>query len=610
MSFISRVNRVSTVACSRTERQYINEETVRVKNWNIIFKNLFIATAVLLLSGVASQQASAQATDARVKEAMKLIDLGNAREADFNMRDLVAAEPKNAEAHAGLALAELETGDIASAATQAQAAFDIDRKNILGRIARGMVYKKQGKTQDALAEFNAAIKINDKEIGSYLALSRFYIASDSLKQAEITLYRVQSMNPQDVRSFIGLAELYERQRIPELAIGQYEQAMKIDPKELTVHAKLAGLYFRTRKYNESASQWLKIIQLDSTYADAFYQIANLYFLAKQYPNAAKYATRYALLRPKDIAGQWLLARALTENGEYKEALPALEAVSSNDSLKALSQLLLARSYFYSKDYPKALDIYKSSSKLGPKDLSNYGSILVINGDTAGGVEMFKKSLIDDTVRTPAQKQETQVAIVNLLYKLKQFEGAGDMFMSMAAGHPSVDWYVSAGMAFNSAKKPDKAMQAYEKALAIDPNSLKARMQMALDRFYAGPASDTALAAFTKLEETAKAHNSPDTVALAEGFIGYHYASLKDWKETVEHLAPAVQTLETGKSPYLESFTLLLAQSYHQIQELKKAKEYYNKTLAINPNSEGAKKGLEYLAQAPAPEEKPTKKGKK
>lgn len=135
--------------------------------------------------------------------------------------------------------------------------------------------------------------------------------------------------------------------------------------------------------------------------------------------------------------------------------------------------------------------------------------------------------------------------------------------------------------------------------------------MALDEFYAGPASQSALDAFTKLEETAKGHNSADTIALAEGFMGYHFASIKEWQATIDHLSIAVKTLETGKSPYLVSFTYLLGSAYHQLHELAKAKEYYDKTLALDPNNEGAKKGLEYLKQAPASqEEKPGKKTKK
>ena len=545
--------------------------------------------------------ARAQATDAHVEAALKLVDLGNAREAAEDLRTLTTQDPKNAEAHAGLAIALANLNQVAQAAPEAQAGFDLNRHDALVRVARGIVYGKEGRTEDALNEFHEAISINDKDVGSMVALSRYYISIDSLKAAEITLYQAQGINDKDVRSYLGLAELYEKQRIPDLAISQYQSAMKLDPNDARVHAALAGLYLRTYKYNESAKEWLAVIRIDSNYADAYYQIANLYFLAKQYPNSAAYAQKYVALKPNDIEGQWLYARALTESGAYQQALPALQAVSANDSLRPLAQLMLARSYFYTKDYPKALDIYKSANALSPQDLNYYGDALVVSGDTAGGIVQLQKSLIGDTDQT--LRTQTQSAIGQLLYAQKRYEESAQVFAQMADARPSVNGYLSAGQIYTMAKKPEVSKTYYDKALALDPNSLKVRMQMSLDALTAGPASDTAFQIFEALETAAKTQNSTDTAAIAAGLIAYHYAANKDWKVAVEHLQPAVTTLESTNSPYRVSFTLLLAQSYHQLQDLDKAKKYYDEVLKLDPENAGAKQGLEYLSAAPVPVKK-------
>ncbi len=563
-------------------------------------KRLF---SILLVLFTLAPSVWAQAHDIHVAAAMKLVDLGNARDAADQLRQLIATDPKNAEAHAGLAIALVALNKLPDAATEAQAAFDIDRHNELVRIARGIVYGKQARINDALEEFHQAIKIDPKDVGSMVALSRYYISIDSLKSAEITLYQAQQLDTKDVRSYVGLAELYERQHIPELAIGQFEQALKLDPNDEGVHSSLAGLYLRLRppKYNESAKEWLQVIRIDSNYADAYYQVGNLYFLGKQFQNAAFYAGKYVKLKPNDVNGQWLYARSLTEAGQYQEALPALQAVASNDSLKALSLLLLARSYFYSKDYPKALDIYKNAKSLDPKDLGFYGDALIVSGDTAGGIDQLKKSLVGDTIRTPQEKLQTQNAIGNLLYQQKRYDESAQVFAKIADANPSVDAYLSAGEIYGIAKKSDSAKLYYDKALAINPNSVKVLMQIALNEV-SSDSTEEALASFNKLREAAKASNSADTAAIAEGLIAYHYAALKDWKAAVEHFEPAVTTLEASNSPYLTSYTLVLAQSYHQLHQFDKAKKYYEKVLKLDPNNEGAKQGLEYLKQS-APSKK-------
>jgi tetratricopeptide (TPR) repeat protein len=570
-------------------------------------KSLYSTLGLIISLIVCAPTVRAQATDSHVKAALRLIDLGNNRQAVDDLRALVAQEPKNAEARAGLAIAYVDVNNIAAAATEAQAGFDIDRRNILARVARGMVYGKQGRVQDALGEFNQAMKLNDKEIGTYLALSRYYISIDSLKSAEITLYRAQQIDDKDVRSYLGLAELYERQHIPDLAIGQYEQAMKLAPNDITVLAKLASMYYRARRYNESANEWLKILGVDSTYADAFYQIANLYYLGQQYQNAAAYATRYVQLKPNDIYGQWLLARSLTEIGQYQMAMPALQAVSSNDSLRALSQVLLARSYFYGKEYPKALEIYRSAKNLEPRDYTFYGVSLFMTGDTTGAIEQLRRSLVNDTVRTAQEKQQVMSQIASWLYWQKRYEESAEMFGQMAAAAPSVESYLAAGQIFAMAKKPDVANDYYQKALALDPNSLKVRFQMATDVMN-DAASDTAMQVFQKLEEVAKSKGNADTTAIAEGLLGYHYFAHKEWQKTVDELEPAVKTLESGKSPYLLNFDLLLAQSYVQLQDLPHAEESANAALKLDPDNKSANEIADYIKKVKE-QQKPEKKKK-
>ncbi len=393
-------------------------------------KRLFF-TLLVLLAGTPILRA--QASDAHVDQALRLVDLGNAREAADDLRALTTQDPKNAEAHAGLAIALVHLNQIPQALSEAQTGFDLNRHDALVRVARGIVYGKEGRVQDALNEFHEAQNINDKDIGTLVALSRYYISIDSLKPAEITLYQAQQVNDKDVRSYLGLAELYETQRIPDLAIDQYQKAMKIDPNDARVHAALAGLYLRTYKYNESAEEWMKVIRLDTTYADAYRQIAHLYIMAKQYTNAVPFAKKYADLKPDDIESKWLYAQALAESGAYAQALPMLEAVSANDSLRPLAQLMLARSYFYAKDYPKAIGIYKSAPALSTTERSYYGDALVVSGDTAGGIEQLKQALVGDTV--PTDRIQTESAIGNMLYAQKRYAESARMFAQMASEQP-------------------------------------------------------------------------------------------------------------------------------------------------------------------------------
>jgi Tfp pilus assembly protein PilF len=330
------------VQCSTLQADRFSTYTARSFQIMRGIREIVAAIVLIVALVILPERGTSQISDARVKHALQVLEVGSPRQAIEALKKVIAESPKLAEAHAVLAMAYLENKQLDLAATSAQTAFDLDRKSVLARQSRAMVYGRQGKVEDALKEFYQAIKLNDKEIGSYLALSRYYLtlAPDSMKQAEVMLYRAQAINDKDVRSYLGLGELYEKQRIPDLAISQYEAAKKLDPKDVTVGAKLAALYFRDRRYTESINEWMNVVRIDSTFSQAYYQIGRLYFLAEQYGNAVGYLERYVALEPEDLEGYWLLAQALTESGQYAKALPYLEKLAINDSLKSRSQLLL------------------------------------------------------------------------------------------------------------------------------------------------------------------------------------------------------------------------------------------------------------------------------
>lgn len=551
--------------------------------------SLGVLTAVALMS--TPQSGKSQVTDARVKRALQTMELGGEKQAVTELRKLTSESPKNAEAHAALAIALLKTRAVDEALTSAQTAFDLDRKVILGRIARGMVFGEQGKVGDALKEFNQAIRLDDKEMGSYLALARYYLKLDSNKQAEVMLYRAQAINDKDVRSYLGLGELYEKQRIPDLAIAQYESAKKLDASDVTVSAKLAALYFKDRRYTESINEWIAITRADSTFSQAYYQIGRLYYLADQQAKAVAYVEKYTMMEPDDIYGHWLLAQALAESGQYGRALPALEKVAMNDSLKGLSQLLLAKSYVASKEYPKAIDIYKNAKNLSNADFDFYGRAALLIGDTTLAITALKQALVNDTSRTDAQKDATRKMLASTLLGQKRGAEAAEIFKELALARPTVDNWIGVAYYYGQAGMTDQAVEAYEKALAADPNSMKT--WMGLGQLHAGKEASTPKMkqAFEKALALAEKESNKDIMGQANGWIGYHHYAAKEFDKSLPYFKKSVELLDT-KSPYLTNFYLMFGAAHHSLKNLKEAKQYYEEVLKRDPNNKSAKESLE------------------
>ena len=94
---------------------------------------------------------------------------------------------------------------------------------------------------------------------------------------------------------------------------------------------------------------------------------------------------------------------------------------------------------------------------------------------------------------------------------------------------------------------------------------------------------------------AQAAGNKDIQGQAEGWIGYHYYSVKSFAEALTHLEKAVQLLEE-KSAYLNNFLLMLGASYHQLKDYPNAEKYYKRLLDRDPNNKSAKDALENVKQ--------------
>ncbi|MEP7234581.1 MAG: tetratricopeptide repeat protein, partial [Ignavibacteriota bacterium] len=440
----------------------------------LVLSGVIFAGSALIPSG----KAVCQTSNDRIKKDLQRLELGNPKPALADLQKLVAESPKDPESHAALALAMIETGNLSGAAGQVDIAYDQERKNVLVRIARGVLFGKQGKREDAVEEFMKGIKINPNEISTLLYLARYYISVDSLKPAEVMLYRAQAVNANDVRPFLGLAELYEKQPIVDLAVQQYQEAKKIDPKDETVVAKLAQLYTRSKKYNDAVKEWDNVTKIDPDYARAYYEMAHIYDISDDPVNAAKYAEKYVMLDSEDLDGIWLLARSLAESNQYKKALPYLEKSAKSDSLKEQTDLYLARSYFFEKDFTRANQLYAASKNLSTYDLFYAGYSLVSIGDTSKGIETWKAALKSDTSGKADEKLKIRQQIISYLNIQKKYPEIAELYLETATAKKSADEYANAGQFYNFANLPDEAKKSFETALQINPKLIKAQVGLA------------------------------------------------------------------------------------------------------------------------------------
>ena len=336
--------------------------------------------------------------------------------------------------------------------------------------------------------------------------------------------------------------------------------------------------------------------MDPSYSRAYFEMAHIYDITEDHTNAAKYAEKFVTLNPDNTDGIWLLARSLAESNQYQKALPYLEKAAKNDSLKTYTDLYLARSYFFGKEYAKANQLYAASKNLNAYDLYYYGFSLISSGDTIGGIAQWRLELAADTSHKAEEKLKVRQQIISYLNIQKKYSEIAGMYMQTAKDKNSADDYTSAGQFYNVANMSEEARSAFESALKINPKSIKAAVGLA-DITAKNPENlHKAEKMIDEASENAVTPEDKETIGNSYARLGIQYYTAKQYEECTKILENRSMKYLTGKSPFIINVYNVLGAGYLQQKNYKKSQEYYKKVLEIDAANEDAKKGLDFIKQ--------------
>jgi cytochrome c-type biogenesis protein CcmH/NrfG len=177
--------------------------------------------------------------------------------------------------------------------------------------------------------------------------------------------------------------------------------------------------------------------------------------------------------------------------------------------------------------------------------------------------------------------------------MKRGTEAANVFKQLTVDKPNVENWTGLAYYYSQAQMFDEAVQAYESALALDPENLKIHVALSQTQAMKDPSGAAMREAFERTLAIAEKQGNEDVQGQANGWIGYHFTSQKKFAEAVPYLEKAVKQIE-DKSPFLTNVHLMLAGAHHNLKNLKDAEKHYKETLKRDPANKSAKEGLDIL----------------
>jgi tetratricopeptide (TPR) repeat protein len=373
----------------------------------------------------------------------------------------------SAEALAILARAQVRANDTAAGLKSAERAIAAGGAPGAALEAKGLAQAAMGSHAEAVAAYTDALKADPKRTRARAGLALALAAKGDVKQAVAEARKATEDDPKSGEAFavLGRALLAENPKSWNDAIAQAQQGAFLEPKSPMVQSEVGRIFQAAGNLDQAVAAFRKALETDPGYTPARLALVEIQLQKGDNKGALAEARKLAEEAPGSGDAQLALGRELLRARDYTAALPILQKAAAALPGIAEAHALLGTSAFFEGKNDVAVAAYKRALELKPDNVqwrTDYGLLLGRNGDAEAGAAELKK-----VIASPGYKD--------------------------AAG------FVNLGYVYRNAKPPrlDESIQAYHRALEIDPKEQQAALGLAWS-YLTARRYDESIAAYEKV----------------------------------------------------------------------------------------------------------------
>jgi len=530
-------------------------------------------------------------------DAKKAIDAEQYQKATSMLKTLVANQPKEGDNYFNLGKVYLLTDDIDSARVAFTNGTTADVKNALNFVGLGQTDLLQGNAANAKTNFDKAIGLKAKDYQTYLAIGRAYIDQKNVDYAQAlpNLQKADELDSKDKdpETFLALADFYAYQRKNTEAYPMYLRALDINPNLSRAHVQIGKMYKDAFAFAEAETEIKKVIETDPNYGPAYRELA-------------------------EAQMQWSFADPKNGPAKKAEALQNMRKYLDLTDKSFDSRLRYAQFLVYASDFET---LEKEVATLNAPDPKNPKTFVVTRMRGYSSIENknYEQGLKYMNELFGRTQDASRIIGSDYLYLGRAQQSLGqdslayiNIAKAVELDSTKVEELATIGNKYYTAKNFVKASEVYEKV--VKANSKNPNIAMAY--YYLGASNYFAWAYANQGGNT----TSKDMLVKADTAFSKLTKLAPDYEVAYLYRARVNKNLDdaenTGKLavPYYEKYIELitskgkeaasktqLVEAYNYLGAIwaatdkEKAKEYFNKTLALDPANALATDNLKFLA---------------
>lgn len=321
--------------------------------------------------------------------------------------------------------------------------------------------------------------------------------------------------------------LYFAKKNYDAALDDVRKVFLLDPKNAEVNRATGEILLAKNSYQDALDSFQKFARTNPNDADVYYFIAASNNGLKNTDKQIS-AAREAVRRNTKYLGEsyFLIAEAARENKDYAQAAEFYsKAIAAKPDINTIAYQNLADIYRRQNRFKEAVEIIKTGLQKFPDD----GNFYVDLGRYLNLAERNAEAIVagESAVKLSPENYAGYAGLCRIYYETKQFQqaqsacetalkinpadgastvysgfvnlslgrdGTAKIFFKRAVGQMTeyvknnpdyFDGFYLLGNSFYYAEQPQKAVEAYLKTLALNPNFTRARFNLGLAYFVGG-----------------------------------------------------------------------------------------------------------------------------
>jgi predicted O-linked N-acetylglucosamine transferase (SPINDLY family) len=268
---------------------------------------------------------------------------GNLRQAEDTYRQILQADPHNADAWHLLGLAAHQAGRNEEAVDLIRRAIALDQAQAIFHSNLGLAYAALGKAQEEMACYREALRLQPGYANVHSHLGAMLLRQGRPAEAEASFREAVRLKPDYAAALSNLGAVCKATGRTEEAIACYRQALHADPDFAEAHNNVGTALLSQAQIEAAIACYRQAIRLKPDYADAHNNLGAAFQRQGRLAEAVACSREAIRLRPNLAAAHKNLATYLQELGDWSEALACLEraqALAPDDGLKIRTVLAL------------------------------------------------------------------------------------------------------------------------------------------------------------------------------------------------------------------------------------------------------------------------------